>query len=153
MGTFSRRAFLKALPPTIAVAGSVAIPVAVEAAQPMTAQERFDLHLAELKKAAEELDPRIGYWNIRVADEDGLQCALIVTAFRATGFYEGDGIYECSTANFNGSRTKYTVRLLPEKFDGKRAFQVNTLSNSDRMTMIEPRLNTFIGRKIGPLEI
>src|SRR5690606_30518931 len=70
-----------------AVGASSAGTVAVSAAT-ATAQERFDHHLAELKKAAEELDPMIGSWHVAPMERDGQRCAVIITAFRVTGRYE-----------------------------------------------------------------
>lgn len=116
----------------------------------LTAQTRFDHHLAQLKKAAEELDPGIGRWQTNTAWDGNFNCGVLITAFRVVGRYEGDGTYEAGSANRNGNRTKYQVRLLDEKMDGERAFDVRTAM--DRMVLAESRFNTFIGRRLGKLK-
>lgn len=126
-----------------ASAGTVAV-----SAVTTTAQERFDYHLAELKKAAEELDPLIGSWHVAPMERDGQRCAVIITAFRVTGRYEGDGIYEGGEELWNGRRIKYRVTLLPHRLDGERLFKVTTLSGGDRLQLLESRLETFIGRRL-----
>lgn len=130
-----------------AAAFSIGVPVVAVADQPeMTAQERFDHHLAELKKVAKELDPRIGAWQVARAEDDDLGCVVCITAFRVTGRYEGDGTYERGRERVTGGRTKYEVRLLDHEKDGHRVFSVRT--PMDRMELPEPSFNTFIGRKI-----
>jgi len=149
MGDITRRLFLRSVPPSLVLAGSsIAAPIAADAAEPMTAEERYRYHLDEFKRAAEELDPRIGSWNAAKAADDDLNCAIAITAFRVTGRYAGDGLYEGGSQNWNGTRTKYSVRLLDYRTNGKRMFEVCTLSQSDRMVLAEPRLNTFIGKKM-----
>jgi hypothetical protein len=112
----------------------------------MSAAERFQFHLEGLKAAAVELDPRIGSWQVTRAEDADLHCPLAISAHRVTGRYEGDGIYEGASENFHGRRTKYHVRLLKTCIDGNRAFDVRT--SMDRMVLAEPRLNTFIGRRV-----
>lgn len=126
--------------------GSVALATSVEATAPMSAAERFQFHLEGLKAAAVELDPRIGSWQVTRAEDADLHCPLAISAHRVTGRYEGDGIYEGASENFHGRRTKYHVRLLKTCIDGNRAFDVRT--SMDRMVLAEPRLNTFIGRRV-----
>lgn len=113
-----------------------------------TAQERFNHHLAELKKAAEELDPMIGSWHVSPIEDDGQHCAVLITAFRISGRYEGDGVYEGGEEQWNGNRIKYRVTLLPSRLDGERVFEVKTLSGGDRLQLVESRLETYIGRKL-----
>lgn len=113
-----------------------------------TAKERFEYHLEEMKKAAEEIDPLIGSWHISPIEDDGARCALLVSAFRVTGRYEGDGIYEGAEELWNGNRIKYRVALLPDRIDDERLFRVTTLDGSERLQLLESRLETFIGRRI-----
>lgn len=115
----------------------------------LTAQARFDYHLAELKKAAEELDPLIGYWSADRGTADGLSLGVVITASRVTGRYEGDGIYEGGTEGWNGKRSRYQVRLRNDLVDGERSFDVST--SMDRLTLKESRLRTYIGRRLGDL--
>lgn len=112
------------------------------------AQERFDYHVAELRKAAEDLDPRIGSWNVCKGEDDD-RCALVITAHRITGRYCGDGTYEGGDRPASGRTMKFQVRLLDYRDDGHRVFEVRT--SMDRMVLAEPRLNTFIGKKLGAL--
>lgn len=147
MKPFSRRTFLRHAP---VAAAMTAIPLPA-AATPTTAQERYDFHLAEFRKAAEELDPEIGYWHQSGKPGDESPCILVLNAFRRTGRYEGDGSYEAGKDNWNGSKTIYKVRLLDASIDGERLFDVTCPGS--RMQLIESRLNTFIGRRIGPIEI
>lgn len=146
MERITRRLFIGTAAVAGATGAAIAIPAVAEAKAEMSAKERFDFHLAELKKAAVELDPRIGSWSALRAEDDELNCALVITAFRVTGRYEGDGAYEAGSANWNGSRTKYQVRLLDHRTDGHRMFEVKT--SMSRMVLAEPRLNTFIGRRV-----
>jgi hypothetical protein len=132
---------------TTTIAGAAPL---VAAASKMTAQERFDYHLAELKKAAAEIDPMIGRWHVsELAEGETAGCALIISAFRVTGRYQGDGLYERAKPNWNGAFTRYNVRLLDHRIDDERLFEVSCLG--ERMQLIEPNLNTFIGRKLGEL--
>ena len=57
-----------------------------------TPQQRLDAAIAELKAAAEALDPNIYQWNINTNEDK--RCGLLVAAFRTTTKYEGDGWYE-----------------------------------------------------------
>lgn len=123
-------------------------PVAFVSNRRQTADERYAFHLAELKKAAEEIDPRIGSWQITRAEDDSLGCSLVITAFRVTGRYDGDGIYEKGSPNWNGDRTKYKVCLIKECPNGERLFKVESLGGMDRIQLPESRLETFIGRRI-----
>ncbi|MFK4770139.1 hypothetical protein [Rhizobium sp. ZW T2_16] len=142
----SRRGFLGGVAITAIPSAAIAIEVGATHDQPMTAQERFDFHLSELKRAAEELDPRIGDWLVRDHTSAGEGCSILISAFRTTGWYEGDGLYEAGKKNWNGSKTEYKVRLLADQIDGERLFEVTC--PGERMQLIETRLNTFIGRRI-----
>ncbi|WP_337183819.1 hypothetical protein [Shinella sp.] len=132
----------------LAAVGTVSAGTVAVSAVTTTAQERFDHHLAELKKAAEELDPMIGSWQVMPIDHDGKHCAVVITAFRISGRYEGDGVYEGGEEQWNGNRIKWRVSLLPDRQDGERLFMVTTLSGVDRLQLLESRLETFIGRRL-----
>ncbi|MCA0343865.1 MAG: hypothetical protein LCH99_29570 [Proteobacteria bacterium] len=125
------------------------MPVSFVSSRRLSAQERFDYHLAELKKAAEELDPQIGYWSADRGTAEGLSLSVVITAFRVTGRYDGDGVYEGGTEGWSGKRGTYQVRLRDSLLDGERTFNVST--PMDRMTLKESRLRTYIGRRIGDL--
>jgi hypothetical protein len=113
----------------------------------MTAEERRDYHLAEFKKACEELDPMIGHWSRFYDDQDDGRMSL--HAFRVTGRYEGDGIYESGKPNLFGKRGTWSVALRPDTIDGYRCFEVKC--PGERVVLTEPALQTFIGRKPGVL--
>ncbi len=123
-----------------------AAPLVVAAAK-MTAHERYDYHLAEMKKAAEEIDPMIGGWHDTGLEVDEQRCALVITAHRLTGRYEGDGRYEGGRPQWNGVRCKYNVKLMDYRINDERVFQVST--PMERMLLLESRFTTFIGRKVG----
>jgi len=110
----------------------------------MTAEQRRDYHLAEFKKACEELDPMIGHWSELHRDEDDGRLSL--HAFRVTGRYEGDGIYEDGRRNLFGKRGKWSVVLQADTIDGERCFEVRC--PGDWMVLTEPALQTFIGRRL-----
>ncbi|MDM9629520.1 hypothetical protein QTL95_26915 [Rhizobium sp. S152] len=144
LSAVSRRRFLgvvavAAIPATATVAGP-------SVAAPMSAQERFDFHMAELKKAAEEIDPTIGEWVYAGKPGNGTPCTLVLTAYRRTGQYEGDGLYEAGSPNWNGKRTKYEVRLIAPSSEGQRRFEVSC--PGERMHLTETKLRTFIGRRV-----
>lgn len=141
-----RRSFLGGMAIMAVPSAAVAATVAISDSEPMTVQQRFDFHLAEFKKAAEELDPRIGDWLVRDHTSASEGCSILVSAFRTTGWYEGDGCYEGGKPNWNGSRTRYSVRLLSDRIDGERLFEVTC--PGEKMQLIETRLNTFIGRRL-----
>lgn len=151
MTTITRRAALGALASIPAVAGagnalaSQSPAIEVPDGDQMTARERYDFHLKELRKAAEEIDPRIGHWRCTPLsdDEDG-GCAVVISAHRCSGRYEGDGIYEGGR-----DRIRYSVRLNDYKIDGDRTFSVNT--SMDRMVLTEPAFETFMGKRLRPL--
>lgn len=134
------------VPPTVVVG---AAPM-VAAATKMTAQERYDYHLAEFQAAAEELDPMIGYWHLAGAEnpQDGNR-AIGVYAFHITGRYEGDGRYEGGSPRFDGTSTIYNVKLMDYRIDDERVFHVST--SMDRLLLTETRFNTFIRQRVGDL--
>lgn len=132
-------------------AAAAPLGAAVAEAEPIappvpSAEERFQHHLDGLKTAAMEIDPRIGSWHVSRSADDDLGCSVIISAFRVSGRYEGDGVYVSGLSGVTGSRTRYSVRLRPDLMDGHRTFDV--VSTMDRMILPEPRFNTFIGRKV-----
>ncbi|MCD2183309.1 hypothetical protein [Rhizobium sp. GN54] len=130
------------IPPTAAVA------VAAVTTSP---QERFEYHLAELKKAAEELDPMIETWFVDRPHDDDDNRSVAITARRRTGQYEGDGVYESGRPSATGVWSRYEVRLRADIIDGQRTFDLK--SAMDRRVQTETCLRTFIGRKIGGLNL
>jgi hypothetical protein len=110
----------------------------------LAAKDRRAFHLAEFKRASEEMDPMIGHWSEWTDDHNG---NVELTAFKLTGRYEGDGIYECGRPNHLGNRARYEVALRPgDTIDGERTFRVSC--PGDRLVLVESRLQTFIGRRI-----
>jgi hypothetical protein len=117
-----------------------------ETAAPMTARERFDFHLAEMKKAATEVQPLVRFNIIERLGQPDWPIALSILGQWATGRYEGDGLYEGGSA-----RHRYNVKLLDTKFDGEREFSVINIGEKDRrqwMTLTEPSFDSFIGPKV-----
>lgn len=112
-----------------------------------TAKERFDYHLAEFKRAAEELDPMIGNWHLATPEVAGEPMCLY--ANRITGRYVGDGIYESGQEIVRGFRNKWEVRLTDVVIDGSRTFMVEC--PGERMRLLEHVLETYIGKRIGDL--
>ncbi|MBB3610956.1 hypothetical protein [Rhizobium sp. BK602] len=131
---------------TTGVAGAAPL---VVAATKMTVQERYDFHLAELQKAAAEINPMISYWRVDQPDEDSQNRAIVLIAYQDTGRYDGDGRYEAANPNWNGKRSIYNVKLMDYRIDGERVFHVSTPMESRWLT--EPCFKTFVGRKIGGL--
>lgn len=134
------------------LAGATIPPTAVVAVAAVTtsAEERFAYHLAEFQKAAQELDPMIENWGIVQPRDYGTRGIQIVS-HRRTGEYLGDGIYEYAEPSVTGVVSEYEVRLRPDLLDGERAFDVT--NPMERRVLTETRLRTFIGRKIGGLEL
>ncbi|MER8539149.1 hypothetical protein NKH17_06745 [Mesorhizobium sp. M1334] len=133
----SRRSILGGL--AIASVGGVA---AVSAQRDMTAHERYEHHLAELKKAAEEIDPRISHWDgfNFLGDEGSDGCGMMISAHFRTGRYQGDGIYETEHSG------PVKVTLLADRRDGKRMFAYSWPNG--RHEIPEDRLEAFIVRKV-----
>lgn len=131
-----------------AVATAVPVDPLPDAVTATSAQERFDFHLAELKKAAEELDPMIDHWGLIDPDDNSTR-GIVIVSHRRTGEYLGDGVYEYAKPSVTGVVSKYEVRLRPDRFDGERAFDVR--NSMEQRVLTETCLRTFIGRKIGGL--
>ena len=145
----SRRGFLGGVAITAIPSAAVAIEAAKPHHEPMTAQQRFDFHLAEFKRAAEELDPMIGDWLQKGQPGDEGGCVILLSAFRRTGQYDGDGLYERGNPCLP---SPYQVRLIDGRIDDERMFEVTRLDEmtrqTERMQLTESRLNTFIGRRL-----
>lgn len=140
-----RRDFFKSLPSAAFLpAALVATP---SVARDFSAKARYDYHLAEFKRAAEELDPMIGHWSLMPPDWPGEPIRLY--AHRVTGRYEGDGLYESGQENVWGRRGQREVRLTDVMIDGQRTFMVEC--PGERMRLLEHVLETRIGKRIGDL--
>ncbi|MDQ0135083.1 hypothetical protein J2T08_003004 [Neorhizobium galegae] len=81
--SITRRRTLKVLS---VMSATAIIPAAAQAtAEPeMTPEERMFFHIAEFKKAAEELDPSISRWETvgHPSRNPDLACSIFVAAFR-----------------------------------------------------------------------
>jgi hypothetical protein len=122
---------------------ALAIPAVAAVKPTMTAEQRRAYHLAEFKRACEEIDPMIGSWPDGWDRRDknyGLY------AHRVTGRYAGDGIYESGRVDALGERGPLTVTLTPERIDDERTFFVTRAGRRTRMT--ETLLENSIGRKL-----
>ncbi len=126
----------------LAGAAVAAAPVLPAAAEPATPRQRLNAAIAELKAAAQEMDPSIERWDIGWAQDDGMTLGFSAMAFRRTGQYEGDGIYEGGSKAQHGKRPRWRVKLRPHPVDGHRVFDVCT--DMDQMVLTEPKFNTFI---------
>lgn len=135
----TRRSFFRGMP---LAAMAASLPMLANTG-PVTAEDRRAFHLAEFKRACEDLDPKIGSWAVWDDDDDG---STRVAAYRVTGRYDGDGVYETGTPNALGNRGRLHVTLRAEAIDGHRAFLVTC--PGDRRVLTEPTLNTTIGRKL-----
>lgn len=147
MTNITRRAALGGLASIPAIAGATALPLAVAVAETATPHERFQAALAELKAAAEALDPRIYDWTIK--SNGDLTCGLLITAWRTTTEYEGDGWY--ATIYGGSDDNKAYVERAPDKDrDGERWFRVTTYRNGRRAWAFTPQrdFNTNYGRKL-----
>lgn len=144
MEKINRRPMLAAIP-ACGLAPAVLAKAAPADVSAITPRQRLNAAIAELKAAAQEMDPNIERWNIGWAEDDRLVIGFSAVAYRRTGQYEGDGIYE-GGPDWRGRHTKYQVRLLDRQIDGHRTFEVR--SEMDRMVQTEPCLNTFIRRRV-----
>ncbi|RWL47218.1 MAG: hypothetical protein EOR60_09655 [Mesorhizobium sp.] len=113
-----------------------------------TPQQRLDAAIAELKAAAEALDPNIYQWNINTNEDK--RCGLLVAAFRTTTKYEGDGWYESPWEW--GEVKQALVRRAPEHDrNGQRWFRITpypATTNRGTVLMDEHNLCINYGRKI-----
>lgn len=60
----------------------------------LPARQRRDYHLAQFKRAAEEVDPAIADWQVTLDESGRNDCPILISAYRFTGSYDGDGTYE-----------------------------------------------------------
>ena len=129
----TRRAALGAIASVPAMAGATAAPAN---AQP-DPLDRFHAAVAELKAAAEVLDPNIYQWTVNTNGDK--QCGLLVAAFRTTTKYEGDGWYESRYER--GEVKQALVRRAPEHDKkGERWFRITphpATSNRGTVLMAE----------------
>lgn len=110
-------------------------------------QDRKAFHLAEYKRACEELDPSIRWWTDIIAPPTvAAGCGAGTIAYRRTGQYEGDGRYEAGGENVFGGKSLWNVKLLPSMKDGQRTFSVSC--PGENMVLTEERLDTFIGKRL-----
>lgn len=149
----SRRGVLKGI-----LAGAVAVAPAVAEAKAatdegMSARERVDWLLAELKVALREANPRARVSDIyNGLDDENSPLPLMVMVQWATGKYEGDGIY-CGGSE-HGRKRRYEVVALNQPVKGERGFSVIEVGEKKRqmwMELSESALEAFIGVRIGPL--
>jgi protein involved in temperature-dependent protein secretion len=112
----------------------------------MAAEERRAHHLAEFKRASQEVDPSISYWLDIAPAESTAGCGGGTVACRRTGQYAGDGTYESGEETALGRKSRWQVELLLSPKDGQRSFLVSC--PGQRMFLTEDRLNAFIGRKV-----
>ncbi|MFK0688007.1 hypothetical protein ACFX5Q_07350 [Mesorhizobium sp. IMUNJ 23033] len=118
-------------------------------AAPMTARERFDFHLAEMQKAATEIDPLVRFEIKEHLEQPDWPLALMIIGQWATGRYEGDGVYAGGGKCFSTHR--YNVKLLDTKVGVERGFSVIKVGEKDRrrwMTLSESSFEAFIGARV-----
>ncbi|RWC15935.1 MAG: hypothetical protein EOS52_07220 [Mesorhizobium sp.] len=110
--------------------------------------ERFRAALAELKAAAEALDPRIYDWTTK--SNGHLNSALTIAAWRTTTVYEGDGWYAAHYGGVDDDRM--LVERAPEHDrNGERWFRLTSWYKGRKASAYTPE-SCFVrdlGRKIG----
>ncbi|ESZ05436.1 hypothetical protein X735_32375 [Mesorhizobium sp. L2C085B000] len=146
--TIDRRRLLLGTGATAAALAAAASTIA-KTAPPMSARERFDFHLAEMKKAATEVQPLVRFHIKERLGQPDWPVALMILGQWATGQYEGDGLY--AGGNSCDKSERYKVKLLDTKVDGEREFSVINIGEKDRrrwMTLSEPAFESFIGAKV-----
>ncbi|TIQ99500.1 hypothetical protein [Mesorhizobium sp.] len=152
--SLTRRAALGALASLSALGGATAAIAAVPVgtAPDKSARERFDFHLAEMQKAAAEIDQNVRFTQCVVnLGQPDKPLALFIVGQWAKGRYQGDGIYAGGTDWRESDR--YNVKLLDAKVGGERGFSVIKVGEKDRrqwMTMSEQSFEAFIGEKVQP---
>ncbi|RUW92061.1 hypothetical protein [Mesorhizobium sp. M7A.F.Ca.US.010.02.1.1] len=143
-GRFSRRAALGAIASLPVVGGAAAANAALAKHTPV---DRFQAAVAELKAAAEALDPDIYNWTVNTNGDK--QCGVLIAAFRTTTKYEGDGWY--ASPYEWGDVTQIFVRRAPEHDrKGERWFRVgpSATSNHKSVLMTEERFRVNYGPKV-----
>ena len=143
----TRRAALGAIASVPAIAGATALPVALVAAETVTPQERFQAALAELKAAAEALDPRIFDWTIK--SNGHLNCGILISAWRTTTDYDGDGWYASHYGGTDGDKV-FVERAPDHDRNGERWFRITSYWRGKRAWAFTPEkdFNTTYGRKL-----
>jgi hypothetical protein len=146
MGKITRRLFLQSTPAIVTVAGAIVAPAVAEAAT-VTPQERFDAALAELKDAAQALDPRFYDWKIERTDDKTLD--LLVCGWRRTTEYEGDGWYKTLVGESDHGKV-LVERAAQFDRDGERWFRITIFRNGRRAVSVTPErhFTTEYGRRI-----
>ena len=142
----TRRAMLTSTP---ALALAVTTPAAAMAAMPqLSARQRYDFHLAEMMKAATEINPLVRFTDsCDSLDDPTRPLAVMIMGQWAKGHYAGDGIYK---GGGYFADCLYNVTLLdkPDKA-GRRQFRlINTDGRNKPFTTSEPGFEAFIGRKV-----
>lgn len=143
LSKFSRRSFLVGT----AVACSTAS-IAGEAGKPqMTAMERVDYLLDELKIAVRQANTNVRvYLSGNYIDNPNSPVPLVFMTSWVSGSYDGDGLYYCGE-----HKSFCEVKLLDELIDSERVFSVIVLSEPEKpMKLTESRLETFICEKVSP---
>lgn len=143
----NRRSFLRAAP-AAGVALTVPAVALAETKPAMTPDERLAYHLAQFKKAAAEIDPRVRF-SVQMIDFNSPHGPVVIMGQWANGFYNGDGVYKQNSKRCQNER--YTVKLLDHPVQGERGFSVIPHHQPDRskwMTLSETRLEAFIGEKV-----
>lgn len=144
LGRLSRRAALGAIASLPAV-GSAAAAKAASANQ--TPVDRFLAAVAELKAAAEALDPNIYNWTVNTNGDK--QCGVLIAAFRTTTKYEGDGWY--ASPYEWGEVKQIFVRRAPEHDrKGERWLRIgpSATSNHKSVLMREQSFRVNYGPKV-----
>jgi hypothetical protein len=128
MNTMTRRAALGAVASIPAIGGAAAAPAMMSGAQ--SPLDRFQAAVAELKAAAEALDPNIYNWTVNTNGDK--QCGIVIAAFRTTTKYEGDGWY------LSPYEIKQAfVRRAPEHDrKGERWFRIGPSATSNRRSVL-----------------
>ncbi|QGA56249.1 hypothetical protein [Brucella sp. 2280] len=147
LSKLSRRSIL--VGGTAACVSAVVVGASTAAEPEMTALERVDHLLAELKAAVEKANPRVrlSHSSNFLDDPTAPLPALIVFEW-VSGKYEGDGLYFYAL----GGRDKLCeVALLDHQIDGERGFSVIPLCEhipQKWLRLPESRLGAFIGEKV-----
>jgi len=149
MPSINRRLFLRHSAFVGAAGVAIVAPAIVEASvREETARERFDFHLAELKKAAMEVDPELRFNEVLVEfDDPRLVMPIMICAMRACGRYEGDGLY---AGGWYFREDSYKVEQIGSQIDGERIFLLTPVkAHGDKpFTLSETKLEAFIGQKL-----
>jgi len=149
----NRRKMLIGLAATSTAAGTVAIVSEAMPAEPQqTPRQRFHFHLAEMQRAAMEINPELRFNRVLMEfDDPRFDMPIMICAMKATGWYQGDGVY-VGGSHMNDRR--YRVELLDERIDGERGFLLTPVGRRDinmnkaPFTLSETKLEAFIGERL-----